>query len=227
MEEITQTLEQRKEEFANACKDANTSMATLDSLVSQALEQATKADASLTRADGTMDQVFHSNLLDADKRAAALSEWAHVQSAQGSLHRSMALFHISLKDTSDRLARVWEGLHSDKPAQPAATGTAAFLEASIRAQETALDSYAKSVEHLTQAVQATPREDGWQFKRELVVGQLDYARVLALAGRAAEATNLRNEARNNFADVEAAAISAKKPRSIVALKQYVLEETGS
>lgn len=227
VEEITKTIEERKEEFAEACKSVTTTTAELDSRVSLALEQSGKAQAALVRANNAMDQVFTSNLLDSDKRAASLSEWAHVKAAEGALQRSMLLFQVSLKSSSDRLARVWDGLHSDKPSLPAAAGVTAFLEASSRAQETTLESYAQSVERLERAVQAAPREDNWQFKRELVVGQLDYARVLDLAGRAAEATDLRNKARTNFADVESAATRAGKPRSIVALKKYVLEEAGS
>jgi chromosome segregation ATPase len=223
--EIAQTIEPRKTEFTRACKDVIAAAAEVDGLSRQALDQAQKALVSLNNANNAVEGAV--KLLDEDKKRASWSEWAHVNASEGVVQRSMLSFRSLLKDSSNRLARVWETLHDDKPSQPRSEGVSAFLEASNRAQEMALESYAKAIGHWEQAVLATPQNDNWQYKREYVVGLLDYAALLDLAGQGAEAENRRKTALDTFAEIETAADKAKKPRSIVALKKFVLEKTGS
>jgi hypothetical protein len=224
-QEIAKTLDQRKAELTQACKSVIATLAELDGLSSRATELAQKAQASLLRASNTMEGAI--TLLDADKRPASLSEWAHVKVSQGALQRAMLSFRASLKESLDRLTHTWDELHKAKPGQPDSAGATAFLEASQRAQESAQASYSKAVELWERAVRAAPRQDNWQYKRELVVGLLDYAVVLDLTGHNAEATELRKKARDVFSEIETAADRAGKPRSIVSLKKYLLEETGS
>lgn len=225
MRNVAKTLDQRKEEFTAACGDVIASMAKIDALSGVALDQADNARKALRQAGTTIGDAIQ--LLDGDKKAAAYSEQAHAVASQGALQRTMMSYHTSLKTASERLAAVWKTLHPEKPSQPSAGSVAAFIEASRRAHETALSAYADAIKLLEQAVRATPREDNWQYKRELVVKMLDYATFLDQAGHAADATDFRNKARDLFADVKAAARSAGKSRSVVALEKYVNEQTGS
>ncbi|MBN1943864.1 MAG: hypothetical protein JW849_11275 [Phycisphaerae bacterium] len=224
-EEVARSIEERKEDLIAACKDAAAAAAELDALAIQAAEQVRQADAALRQAAEVMEGA--ANLLDADKQAGALAELAHIKASEGALHRAVVSLCLLLKDSTDRLGHVWEGLHDAKPAQPKTPDIAAFLKASGQATETSLAAYGKALEYWERAARTADRENQWQYKRELVVGMLDYAAALDSADRAAEAGEFRKKARDYFTEIESAATRARKPRSIVALREYVFSETGS
>lgn len=223
-EQIAQTLDQRKEELLAACKDVAKTASELDALAIAMTEQSRQAFASLHQACNTLEGAM--NLIESSKQAQAYSELARAKVSEGGLQRELLSFRLSLQDATDRLKRVWENLPDAKPAAPDAKGVASFLESTAKAQEAALSAYAKAVESWERSARAAGRESDWLYRRELVVGMLEYAAVLDAAGRNAEATEQRKKARDYFVDIEAAANQAGKPRSVAALKEFVRSETG-
>lgn len=224
-EEVSRTMSRRKEEFLDACREASASAAELNALAARAVEQARQAQSALEQAIQAVDAAL--TLLGADRKSQALSEAANLKAMEASLQRTLLSYRTALKGVSERMRNVWESLHDAKPQAPSEEGISALQESVSRASELSLSAYEKAVDYWEQAVRAAGREDGWQYRRELVVGMLDYASALERAGRTTEASEFRKRARDYFSEIESAASRAGKPRAIVPLQEFVRAETGS
>lgn len=223
-QEMQANIAEQKKELAATCESIASSMKELDALVVRAGQQGKDAQAALEQASQAFAAAV--NLVDADKKAQTLAEQAHAQASEGAMYRSLLVFGGLLKNLTARLDGVWEILPDTQAARPASANVSTFLAGLAQTPEAAQGAYKKAVDLWEQSVRAAGARS-WTFKRELVVGMLDYARVLDGAGNDSLAKEMREKARGHYDDIEDAAQKEGKSRTIVPLREYVQSETGA
>lgn len=194
-----QTLSQ---ELADALEEAGNAANVARGLVGQADGRLQLAGTYLTRA---------AKLAPESKQAQVALAQGDVKVAIGENQMDLKYLRENLRDLTDRLDTVWQGLAAGKPSKPSAAALDEFVNNTKDAVEIAATSYDEAVEHIRAAARKADRKQRWTYQHRLAGCFLNYAEVLMAAERDNDAVGALNSAAEAIADAIDTAPDARVP----------------
>ena len=208
---LTQKITVQREAIQNNAKALQTSLTEASAFLLKVLQSAEQGESAYLAAAAPLEVAVR--LSKGSARAEARMDEGDVQASRGMLQMDLWHLRSQVVAVTERVEAGWEALPKGSPAKPDLSGLTKFTEKTAKSLEQAETSLLRSLDCQSDAV-GDVKDEKWTYQRPLAVGYLNYANVLRLAEKTAEADEAVMKAQSLVEEIQEGARDAGRATSI-------------